>query len=123
VIRLRHPIIIELRFTHYRYGLTGKFRNSLQINKVGFSDHTESGHVPAGSIFAEQASHGKGYSSHGAASEKYQKSDERATMVRQYLMEHFQLQPQKTGSMPLSGSPPEKTGKESWDGISLVVLT
>jgi hypothetical protein len=65
----------------------------------------------------------EGYSSHGAPSEEYEKSDERATLVRQYLMEHFQLQPQKTGSMPLSDSPPEKTGKESWDGISLVVLT
>jgi hypothetical protein len=65
----------------------------------------------------------EGYSSHGAPSEKYLKSDQRATMVRQYLMERFQLKPQNTGAMPLTDTPPEKTGKESWDGISLVVLT
>ncbi|HKD04523.1 MAG TPA: MlaD family protein [Bryobacteraceae bacterium] len=65
----------------------------------------------------------EGYSSHGAPSEEYLKSDQRASIVREYLIDRFQLKPQNTGLMPLSDSPPEKTGKESWDGISLVVLT
>ncbi len=65
----------------------------------------------------------EGYSSHGAPSEEYLKSEQRATIVRQYLIDRFQLKPQSTGAMPLSDSPPEQTGKQGWDGISLVVLT
>lgn len=65
----------------------------------------------------------EGYSNHGAPSEEYLVSEQRATIVREYLIAHFQLKPDYTGAMPLSDSPPEKTGKQSWDGISLVVLT
>lgn len=64
----------------------------------------------------------EGYSSHGSASEEYLKSDERATLVRDYLVKKFQLKPDYAGAMPLSDSPPEKSGKQSWDGIALVGL-
>jgi hypothetical protein len=65
----------------------------------------------------------EGYSTRGAPSEEYLKSEQRANLVREYLVNRFQLKPQNTGAMPLNDSPPEKTGKEKWDGISLVVLT
>lgn len=65
----------------------------------------------------------EGYSDHGAPSEEYRVSEERATLVREYLVNRYRLKPENTGAMPLSDSPPEKTDKQSWDGISLVILT
>lgn len=65
----------------------------------------------------------EGYSNHGQPSDEYLKSEQRAAMVREYLIGRFQLKPQNTGAMPLSDSPPDKSGKQSWDGIALVVLT
>lgn len=64
----------------------------------------------------------EGYSSHGSASEEYLKSEQRAALVRDYLVKRFQLKPDYTGAMPLSDSPPEKSGKENWDGIAVVGL-
>jgi hypothetical protein len=65
----------------------------------------------------------EGYSDHGSPSDEYRKSEQRAGLVRDYLMSRFSLKPQNTGAMPLSNIPPERTGKQSWDGIALVVLT
>jgi len=65
----------------------------------------------------------EGYSDHGAPSDEYRQSENRATQVREYLIQRFSLKPQNTGAMPLSNTPPDKTDKDKWDGISLVVLT
>lgn len=65
----------------------------------------------------------EGYSSKGKPSDEYMKSEQRASLVRDYLVMRFQLKEQNTGAMPLSDSPPPGTDKQNWDGISLVVLT
>lgn len=65
----------------------------------------------------------EGYASQGEPAEQYRKSEERATLVRDYLMMRFQLKPENTGAMPLSSSPPDQTGRSMWDGVSLVMLT
>ena len=41
-------------------------------------------------------------------------------MVRNYLQLHFHLQPKNTGIIALSSTPPESTGKTTFDGVSLV---
>lgn len=65
----------------------------------------------------------EGYSDHESPSDEYRKSEQRATLVREYLISRFSLKPQNTGAMPLNDTSPEKTGKQTWDGIALVVLT
>lgn len=65
----------------------------------------------------------EGYSSEGPEAERYRESEARATAVRDYLMSRFQLKPEFTGTMPLSDHPPEQTGKTTWDGICLVLVT
>ncbi|HLI83556.1 MAG TPA: hypothetical protein VKV17_06535 [Bryobacteraceae bacterium] len=49
-------------------------------------------------------------------------SEQRATLVRDYLIQRLSLKPELTGAMPLSDRPPEQTGDTAWDGISLVLL-
>ena len=65
----------------------------------------------------------EGYADHGTPAEEYRESQERATLVREYLISRFKLKPENTGAMPLGDLPPEQADKQSWDGISLVLLT
>ena len=46
----------------------------------------------------------------------------RATLVRQYLVNHFQLDPRKVGAVALESSPPAATGRNAWNGVCLVVV-
>lgn len=74
------------------------------------------GDLPASPIVVE------GYSSSGTASDRYRVSLERATAVQQYLESKFKLDPHRVGTMPLGATPPDSTGKDTWDGVSIVVL-
>jgi phospholipid/cholesterol/gamma-HCH transport system substrate-binding protein len=65
----------------------------------------------------------EGYSCGGTAAQQLIKSRQRAILVRQYLEIHFHLLPKNVGIVSLSGKPPASAGKETWDGIGLVVLT
>lgn len=64
----------------------------------------------------------EGYSDHGSPAEEYRDSEERASLVRDYLMTRFELKPEFAGAMPLSDMPPEKSGQTTWDGVCLVLL-
>ncbi len=64
----------------------------------------------------------EGYANLGSPDEEFRKSEQRAAAVQQYLEAHFHLSPSSVGGIPLEGSPPEATGKKTWDGIALVLL-
>ena len=62
----------------------------------------------------------EGYASSGTPSEELVQSRRRAALVRNYLQLHFHLEPKNTGIVPLMSTPPESTGKATFDGVSLV---
>jgi hypothetical protein len=62
----------------------------------------------------------EGYASSGSPSDELVQSRRRASLVRNYLQLHFHLEPKNTGVIPLNSTPPESTGKASFDGVSLV---
>ena len=62
----------------------------------------------------------EGYASSGSPSEELVQSRRRAALVRNYLQLHFHLEPKNTGIIALSSTPPESTGKTTFDGVSLV---
>ena len=64
----------------------------------------------------------EGYSSTGAPDQQYVASRQRALLVRDFLESRFHLKPDRTGMMPLGDHPPRKTGKQSWDGVCLVLV-
>jgi phospholipid/cholesterol/gamma-HCH transport system substrate-binding protein len=64
----------------------------------------------------------EGYSQHGALDEQYLQSRGRASIVRDYLVGTFHLDPQATGAMPLSADSTGSPGKAPWDGVALAVI-
>ena len=64
----------------------------------------------------------EGYSQHGALDEQYLRSRGRASIVRDYLVGTFHLDPQATGAMPLSADSTGSPGKAPWDGVALAVI-
>ncbi len=54
--------------------------------------------------------------------EQYLKSRARASMVRDYLISKFHLDPQATGAMPLSADASHSEGKASFDGVALAII-
>jgi len=64
----------------------------------------------------------EGYSTEGPPSERFRRARARAAKVRSYLENRFGLNPNLTGVMSMSDSPPHGTGKTVWDGIALVLI-
>src|SRR3984957_1656290 len=64
----------------------------------------------------------EGYASGPSPSEELLQSRRRATLVRTYLQLRFHLQPKNTGVVALRSTPPNATGKTTFDGVSLVSL-
>ena len=64
----------------------------------------------------------EGYAQQGTAAEQYLRSQARAALVRDYLVARFRLDPQATGSIPLSAHSPGSPGKVPWDGVALAVI-
>jgi len=62
----------------------------------------------------------EGYASSGSPSEELVQSRRRAALVRGYLQVHYHVAPKNTGIIALQSTPPESTGKPTFDGISLV---
>ena len=62
----------------------------------------------------------EGYASVGSQSEELMQSRRRATLVRNYLQLHYHLMPKNTGIIALSRTPPQDSGKSTFDGVSLV---
>lgn len=64
----------------------------------------------------------EGYATNGKPDQKYLRSRERAVEVRSYLVQHFSLQGKDVGFIPLAGQPPKKAGKNTWNGVCLVLV-
>jgi phospholipid/cholesterol/gamma-HCH transport system substrate-binding protein len=62
----------------------------------------------------------EGYASSGSPSDELLQSRRRAAIVQGYLQVHYHLMPKNTGIVALSSTPPESTGKTTFDGVSLV---
>jgi phospholipid/cholesterol/gamma-HCH transport system substrate-binding protein len=65
----------------------------------------------------------EGYASTGSPSDELVQSRRRASLVLNYLQLHYHLQPKDTGIIALSSTPPESTGKPTFDGVSLVSVS
>ena len=73
-------------------------------------------HVASGIVIVE------GYAQQGTRDEQYLRSRARASIVRDYLIGKFHLDPQATGAMPLSADSTGSPGKAPWDGVALAVI-
>jgi phospholipid/cholesterol/gamma-HCH transport system substrate-binding protein len=62
----------------------------------------------------------EGYASSGSGSEEEVQSRRRASLVLGCLQAHYHLSPKNTGIVALRNTPPENTGKTTFDGVSLV---
>lgn len=73
-------------------------------------------HLPNNPLMIE------GYCENGAPDQRYLTSRLRAMEVREYLVSRFHLDSKRVGIMPLGDRPPAGTRKQTWDGISLVLV-
>jgi hypothetical protein len=73
-------------------------------------------HVALGIIMVE------GYAQAGTKDEQYLRSRVRASVVRDYLIGKFHLDPQATGAIPLSADSTGSPGTLPWDGVALAVI-
>jgi phospholipid/cholesterol/gamma-HCH transport system substrate-binding protein len=64
----------------------------------------------------------EGYAQQGPRDEQYLRSRVRASIVRDYLVGTFHLDPRATGAMPLSADSTGSPGKAPWDGVALAVI-
>jgi phospholipid/cholesterol/gamma-HCH transport system substrate-binding protein len=73
-------------------------------------------HIASGVVVVE------GYAQMGTAGEQYLRSRTRGSIARAYLVNTFHLDPQTTGSIPLSADSTDSPGKVPWDGVALAVI-
>jgi phospholipid/cholesterol/gamma-HCH transport system substrate-binding protein len=73
-------------------------------------------HVASGIVMVE------GYAQHGTRDEQFLRSRVRASIVRDYLIGKFDLDPQATGAMPLGARSLDSPGKAPWDGVALAII-
>jgi phospholipid/cholesterol/gamma-HCH transport system substrate-binding protein len=73
-------------------------------------------HVASGIVVVE------GYAQQGPVDQQYLRSRARASLVRDYLIGKFHLDPQATGAMPLGADSTDSPGKAPWDGVALAVI-
>jgi phospholipid/cholesterol/gamma-HCH transport system substrate-binding protein len=71
--------------------------------------------LPAGVLMVE------GYSRQGTQEEQYRTARARAAVVRDYLIAHFGLDPERTGLMPLGDGAVEDAPIASWTGEGIAV--
>jgi phospholipid/cholesterol/gamma-HCH transport system substrate-binding protein len=64
----------------------------------------------------------EGYATAGSVGERYQRSRMRASLVREYLLNQYQLTPQNTGSIALAEEAPGSPADGKWDGIALTLF-
>lgn len=64
----------------------------------------------------------EGYAAAGMPEQQYLTSRQRALEVRQYLEARFHLDSERVGMMALGDQPFQEAGKQSWDGICLVLV-
>jgi len=64
----------------------------------------------------------EGYSDSNNSADQLEQARRRAVSVRQYLENHFQLNPANLGSVSLMNLPSSGSGHQTWDGACIVVL-
>jgi predicted ABC-type transport system involved in lysophospholipase L1 biosynthesis ATPase subunit len=64
----------------------------------------------------------EGYSNHASAADELATSRSRSLLIAHYLEKRFHLSARNIGVMPLSGTAPSSSGKDSWDGACIVLL-
>jgi phospholipid/cholesterol/gamma-HCH transport system substrate-binding protein len=64
----------------------------------------------------------EGYAQQGTRDELYVRSQARASMVREYLIHKFQLDPTSTGLMPLGSNATGSPANGQWDGVALAAF-
>ena len=64
----------------------------------------------------------EGYAQQGTPDEQYLRSHARASIVRDYLIAKFHLDPQATGAMALSADSPDSPENARWDGVAVAVI-
>lgn len=65
----------------------------------------------------------EGYSTSADTVEKMENSRTRAILVRSYLIERFHLESMSIGAVALDDQAPRGTGRTTWDGVSIVLLS
>jgi phospholipid/cholesterol/gamma-HCH transport system substrate-binding protein len=76
----------------------------------------------SGDSFIESPIVVEGYWSGSNPADQLLLSRNRAILVRRYLQNHFQLDPEHLGVVPLKNLPPSGLDRSNWDGICIVVL-
>lgn len=71
--------------------------------------------LPAGVLMVE------GYSARGSRDDSFRESRARAAMVRDYLVAHFGVDPERVGTMPLGANPMEPVPLSSWNGEGIAL--
>jgi len=64
----------------------------------------------------------EGYAQQGASADRFLESRRRATLVRDYLVARFGLNPDSTGAMPLGADSPGSPSGNRWDGVAIAVF-
>ena len=64
----------------------------------------------------------EGYWDGGVPADQLRLSRTRAMIVRQYLQDHYQLDPRYIGVVSLKNAPPKGVEHAKWDGVCIVVL-
>ena len=64
----------------------------------------------------------EGYSDQGSPADRYVHSRTRAALVRDYLIERFDLDPGAVGAMPLGGDASGSPQTGTWNGVALAVF-
>jgi phospholipid/cholesterol/gamma-HCH transport system substrate-binding protein len=92
-----------------------------QLSEVG-KDGVDAAIAPYLEYLASGIVMVEGYAQQGPRDEQYLRSRVRASMVRDYLVGTFHLDPRATGAMPLSADSTGSPGKVPWDGVALAVI-
>jgi phospholipid/cholesterol/gamma-HCH transport system substrate-binding protein len=64
----------------------------------------------------------EGYSGTGSPDQQFVTSRRRADLVREYLEAHFHLLHSNVGIVPLRVKPPQCAGRDSWNGVAIVLF-
>jgi phospholipid/cholesterol/gamma-HCH transport system substrate-binding protein len=64
----------------------------------------------------------EGYSGTGTPDQQFVTSRRRANLVREYLEAHFHIVHSDVGIVPLRDTPPHCAGRDTWNGVAIVVF-
>jgi hypothetical protein len=64
----------------------------------------------------------EGYGEAGTRDEQYLHPQSRSSLLRDYRLEKFHLDPQATAAIPLSANSSASPGNAAWDGVALAFV-